>query len=61
MFLAVYETRCIQFSDGAVYITRFPTNEYGVTGEDDEGEYRGFGDTPMAAIADYVEAVQDDS
>lgn len=53
MFLAVYESRRVWFPEGAVTVTRFPTNEYGVTGEDDEGEYRGFGDTPLAAIADY--------
>ena len=55
MFLAVYETRRVPFDDGAVYVTRFPTkqDEYGCTGENDEGEYHGFGDTPLAAIADY--------
>ncbi len=55
MFLAVYETRRVSFDDGVVYVTRFPTNEYGVTGDNDEGIYRGFGDTPMAAIANYCE------
>ncbi len=54
MFLTVYETRRVYFTDGALYVTRFPTDEYGVTGEDDDGRYRGFGDTPLAAIADYV-------
>ncbi len=57
MFLEVYETRRVPFNDGAVYVTRFPTNEYAVTGEDDDGRYRGFGDTPMAAIADYAREI----
>ncbi len=54
MFLAVYETRRVYFTDDALYVTRFSTDKYGVTGEDDEGRYRGFGNTPLAAIADYV-------
>lgn len=53
MFLAVYESRTWHFDDGDVTITRFPTDEYGCTGENDEGVYHGFGDTPLAAIADY--------
>ena len=52
MFLAVYETRRVPFDDGAVYVTRTPI-DYHVTGENDEGVYHGFGDTPFAAIADY--------
>ena len=52
MFLAVYETRRVPFNDGAVYVARLPDGYY-VTGEDDEGVYRGEGDTPLAAIADY--------
>jgi hypothetical protein len=58
MFLAVYETRKIPFNDGAVYVFRSPIG-YWVSGEDngenDDGEYHGFGDTPLAAIADYAE------
>jgi hypothetical protein len=52
MFLPMYETRRVPFDDGAVYVTRLPDGYY-VTGENDEGEYHGFGDTPLAAIADY--------
>lgn len=52
MFLAVYETRRVPFNDGAVYVYRSPV-EYCVTGEDGEGVYKGFGVTPLAAIADY--------
>ncbi len=54
MFLAVYETRRVPFNDGAVYVTRTPV-DYAVYGENDDGVCHGFGDTPMAAIADYCE------
>ncbi len=54
MFLAVYETRRVQFDDGVVYVMRTPF-DYQVSGENDEGEPHGFGDTPLAAIADYCE------
>ncbi len=60
MFLAVYESRKVSFPEGDVWVTRFPTNEYAVTGDDDEGVYKGFGDTPLAAIADYHATVQDE-
>ena len=53
MFLAVYESRTVHFPEGDVTVTRFPTDEYAATGENDEGVYKGFGDTPLAAIADY--------
>ncbi len=55
MFLAVYETRRVQFNDGVVYVTRTSTGYY-VQGER-PGVYRGFGDTPLAAIADYVREI----
>ncbi len=56
MFLAVYETRRVQFEDGAFYITRLPDGyraAFNIYGD----EKRGFGDTPLAAIADYNRVV----
>jgi hypothetical protein len=50
MFLAVYESR--KWLD--VWVYRSPI-DYRVTGDNDEGVYHGFGDTPLAAIADYNE------
>jgi len=54
MFLAVYESRTIQFDNEKVTVTRTPI-DYRVTGEDDEGVYHGEGDTVLAALADYAE------
>ncbi len=54
MFLRVYESRDVHFEEGTVSVTRTPI-DYRVTGENDEGVYHGFGDTPLAAIADYNE------
>ncbi len=58
MFLAVYETRRVQFEDGVLFVERTPTG-YRVTGKNDDHRPAGFGDTPMAAIADYNAAVQE--
>ncbi len=57
MFLAVYETRRVPFNDGAVYVTHYPTGTY--VAVDEDSDCIGFGDTPMAAIADYNAAVQE--
>lgn len=54
MFLAVYETRRVTFTDGVVLVTRTPCPQdpYGAQLEDQEGEpIRAWGDTPLAAIA----------
>jgi hypothetical protein len=60
MFLQVYETRRINFDDGAVYVTRFPTGEYGACpDETTDGQYLGFGDTVMEAIADMVKNMKE--
>ncbi len=60
MFLAVYESRDVHFPEGNVSVTRFPNGGYGCTGENDEGVYKGFGDTPLEAIADYHAVVADE-
>ncbi len=59
-FLKTYESRKVTFPEGDVWVTLFPTGEYAVTGDDDEGVYKGFGDTVMAAIADYHEVKAND-
>jgi hypothetical protein len=63
MFLKVYESRDVYFpaDNVIVRVTRFPNGEYGVTGENDEGVYKGIGSTPMEAIADYRATVQDET
>jgi hypothetical protein len=58
MFLKVYESRKCSFPEGDVWVTRFPDDLYAVTGDNDEGVYKGFGDTPLAAIADYHAVVE---
>ncbi len=62
MFLKTYEHRDIYFpaSGETLSVTLFPTGEYAVTGENDEGVYKGFGDTVLAAIADYVATREDE-
>ncbi len=60
MFLAVYESRKVSFPEGDVWVYRSPI-DYRVTGDNDEGIYKGFGDTPLAAIADYHAVVADEA
>jgi hypothetical protein len=62
MFLKVYESRDVYFpaDDVTVTITKFPNGEYGITGENDEGVYKGFGPTPMHAVADYKAVIDDE-
>ena len=60
MFLKTYESRTIHFADGDITVTLFPTGEYAVTGENDEGVYKGFGNTVLAAIADYNATKEDE-
>ncbi len=60
MFLTMYESRTVHFPEGDVSVSRLPDGYY-ATGENDEGVYKGFGDTPLAAIADYHATVQDEA
>ena len=59
MFLAVYESRKVSFPEGDIWVTRTPI-DYRVTGENDEGVYKGCGLTPLEAIADYHAVVADE-
>jgi hypothetical protein len=60
MFLKDYETRRISFDDGAVWVTKFPTGEYGACpDETTDGKYIGFGPTVLSAIADMVENLKE--
>ncbi len=56
-FLQPYESVTVHFAEGDISVTLFPTGEYAATGENDEGVYKGFGDTLLAAIADYRDVV----
>jgi hypothetical protein len=48
-------------NDLHVVVTLLPNGEYGAYREEiDEGRYRGFGRTPLEAIADLVEMVGGD-
>ncbi len=63
MFLKPYESTDIYFPENGetLSVTLFPTGEYAVTGENDEGVYKGFGDSVLSAIADYVATREDEN
>jgi len=63
MFLKAYESRTIWFPENGwhVTVTCFPNGEYGATRDEiDEGKYQGYGDTPLAAIADLWAEINDE-
>jgi hypothetical protein len=62
MFLAVYESQEVYFPESGetITVTRTPI-DYRVTGENDEGVYKGCGSTPLEAIADYRAVISDES
>ncbi len=62
MFLAVYESRKVSFPEGDVIVARLPDGYYVTDAAGNfEGVYKGFGDTPLAAIADYHAVVADEA
>ncbi len=61
MFLAIYESREVYFPESGetITVTRTPI-DYRVTGENDEGVYKGIGLTPLEAIDDYRAVLADE-
>lgn len=61
MFLAMYESRTIPFAEGKVVVGRVPCPQepYWAQMEDDAGETgrMGWGNTPLAAIANLNEVL----